>query len=262
MKGLGLLVSLLITGIAAVWYVPAIIWGYQITKESQNIGESGGTKMAELMKGPAPVRWFRNRNQMKGYYSLEDLTPYRTVAHSFIVPFESLLAPGEPVPGEEYHALYAMARAPALLASKCPEILGTLASKCDVGESKGELLRDGFVKIWGQLDYIPAYDIGDPSAVKNAKIMWGASIIVDRREKADTPENRAEAYKRSLLLCDRVREKFGNCLIEKLRFREDLHDGVETFSLMATLAVNADQTIYQPDDVRAEIDRMAESLLN
>ena len=262
MKGLSILVSLLIAGIAAAWYVPTMIWGYQITKESQSVDQDNGERLAELAIGPAPVRWFRNRKEMRGHYSLEDLTSYRSVAYSIEMPFEALLAPGESAPEEAYRELYAMARAPSRLIAMCPEILGALASKCDVGQSEGDIRRDGTVRVSGHLDYIPAYDIGDPSAVKNGEVVTSSARIVDHRELANTPENRAEAFRRSLSLCDTVREKFGNCVLASLRFSPDVYDGVETVSAMATFAVNADKTVYRRDSVQAELDRMAEVLLN
>ena len=262
MKGLGILVSLLIAGIGAAWYVPAMIWGYQITKESQNIGQGDGIRMAELMKGPAPIKWFRNRKEMRGYYSLEELTAHRSVFYTIEMPFDALLAPGEAAPDAVYRELYAMARAPALLATMCPEILGTLARKCDVGQSQGGIQRDGAVRISGSLDYIPSYDIGNPAAVSNNEVVRVSARIADRREFTNTPENRAEAVSRTLSLCGKVREKFGNCVISSLEFSPFVHDDVETFTAMASFAVNADKTVYRRDSVQAELDRMAEDFLN
>jgi len=262
MKTLGILVSLLITGIAAAWYVPTMIWGYQITKESQTLDQDEDGKTAELQKGPAPVRWFRNRKELKGYFSLEDLTRYRSVSFTLNMPFEDILAPGEEAPEEIYRELYAMARAPSRLIAMCPEILGVVASKCDVGDSDGDVKRDGTVRLSGDLDYIPAYDIGDPSTVKNGEVVMVYATVAGRGELENTPEARKLVYQRTVSLCGALRERFGNCVISHLALTPSINRDSDTLAVSSDFAIYADKTVYRQKSVQAELDRMAEDLLN
>lgn len=268
MRGMSLILIVIFLGLPALWYVPAMMWGFQITNASMSDSPEAAEDMADLIGGPAPVKWFGDRNEFRRYYSADALSERRRVAVEVTMQMEDLLAPGEALPDPALHELYARSRAASFLIQRCPEILGEFATTCDVGNNQGSILRDGRVSIKGSLLYLPNYEIGDLSTVENGHILTSGLGIVDRRDNlADTPENRAEAVRQALLVCDLVKAKFGNCLISNLtlsqrrpRPRDD--DQTIRMTASATVAVFADKTLYRRESFREEINRIEEVMMN
>ncbi|MEM8579846.1 MAG: hypothetical protein AAGF50_01450 [Pseudomonadota bacterium] len=265
MRPITLLFVVVFMGLPLLWYVPAMIWGYQVTTESMS---EDGAISEELVGGPAPVQWFRNRAELRGYYSLEDLTNRRTVSFDIDLDFNDLLAPGESVPDNDLLELYVKARAPSQLIAFCPEILGSFAKKCDVGSSGGRLSRDGRVRIQGSLTYLPAYELGNVAEVQNGQVMVARARLLDTNaEQIATPENRQAALSRALELCKLVRAELGNCLISDLSFKQTrsrraAQDEQPQLSATVRVAVFADKTVYRQDSLQNEIERIQEVLVN
>lgn len=265
MKPINLLFIVIFMGLPLLWYVPAMIWGFQITKESMD-PEAGISP--DLIGGPAPVQWFRDRRDLQAYYSTEELTHRREVSFEMDMAFTDLLAPGEEVPALELQDLYVKARSAAFLIGYCPEVLGPLATKCDVESATGRVGRDGKISIQGSLSYLPAYEIGNVAEVENGDIMLGSVRLFPRDANLPaTPENRALAIEKALQLCDLVRAKLGNCLISDLSLRQDQRRRAQAedptlLTAIARVAVYADKTLYRPDSLKAEIEQIEQAFIN
>jgi len=219
------------------------------------------------MGGPAPVQWLRDRKDMHRLYSADTLTDGRRVALELQMPLTDILAPGEAVPNDALHELYAKARAPAILISYCPEILGPLGTRCDVLNTEGQLARDGQIRIKGSLSYLPSYEVGDLSAVENGEVLTGTITVIDRKDKLPFgPDSRADAIDEALRFCDLVRATFGNCLISRLTLSQKSTRSRDDPTLMLNASVQvsvfADNTLYRRESFRQELLRIQETLIN
>jgi hypothetical protein len=260
--------ALVISGLSAIWFVPATIWGFQITKASEGLstGETGA--LADLAGGPAPLKWFRTRKDLHAYFTLEEITPRRQVGLTQKLAFEDLLAPGEEMPPLDLHPLYAVARAPSLLIASCPELLTTLATACDVGKTDARIERDGSVRLTGALNYVPAYPIGDPSTVKSGEIIRVTASLTRRtaEELTDVAEDRAIVFDRAIDLCAAMAQTFGNCVVAKIdlssRHRSGNDSGPPILDARSTLAVYADKTLHRKAFVQAKLREITEDLMN
>ncbi|PRY78222.1 hypothetical protein CLV80_104187 [Yoonia maritima] len=265
MRGFSILASVIGLAIAAVWYIPAMYWGYQITNESQKMVAGEESNFANLLRGPAPLRWLRDRAELKNTYSEDELNGERTVSYSVSLPFSEIMKPGEEMPDEAYYDLYAIARAPQFLSEYCVEILGNFAKSCDVGRVRGEVNREGVATMQGELNYIPAYDYGDPSTVENGDLVRARVTILDRyeSERPNSPETRAEVLAAAITLCEAVKQTFGNCMITDINLRPhtNYRDEAEMLSATASITILADKTQYRSDSVQAEVNRVAERVL-
>lgn len=205
--------------ILLVWFVPAMIWGVQVT-DAMNRFQNGETDaLAGIMDGPAPLAWWRNRTELKETFDPVELNRRRSVSMQIEVPFERILAPGETMPDEALRDLYVMARAPATLHPICAELLETLASRCDIGSSSGRASREGtMARMDATFFYAPGYEMGDPSSVQRGDVFWGQARLTDGGRVEQSPEGRAEAISRALSVCDAIREEFGNCVISAIIF--------------------------------------------
>lgn len=215
MKFFGLIGFLLL----AVWYIPAMVWGVQVT-DAMNRFQNGETDaLASIAEGPAPLAWWRNRTELKETFDPVELNARRAVSLNIEMPFEDVLVEGEAMPDEALRSLYVQARAPAMLHPICAELLESLATRCDVGTSGGNASRDGTTaRMDVMFYYAPGYDMGDPSTVKRGDVFWGQVRLTDAGRVEQTAEGRAEAISRALSVCDAIREEFGNCVIGGLFF--------------------------------------------
>jgi len=66
--------------LGAIWYVPAMIWGYeasQYTQASVNgdlTPEQDGAALERVMEGPAPLAWWRTRSDLRAHFRLDAFT--------------------------------------------------------------------------------------------------------------------------------------------------------------------------------------------
>lgn len=249
MKFLGVIGFLIVL----VWYVPAMIWGAQITKAMEG-GDSGA--LASLLDGPAPLAWWRNRSELNETFSTDELNLRRYVSYELRVPFTELLNPGEVAPEDVFLDLYAQARTPARLIAFCPEVLDRLATRCDVTHTTARIDRDGTARLEGLLVYSPAYDMGDPSTVKSGDVFSGAAMLGSYEENA---EGRAEVFTKALTICDGLREAYGNCVISKLSFSAPGWDGKA--NAHASFDVYADKSQNDRNSVQARVEQVAAAVL-
>ncbi|MDJ0992226.1 MAG: hypothetical protein QNI90_01505 [Dinoroseobacter sp.] len=265
MRSISLLFIVLFIGLPMLWYVPAMIWGYQVTKEAMD-PEAGLS--ADLVGGPAPLQWMKKNGAMHAYFSPDELTDRREVSFELELELAEVLAPGEAAPAPDLQDLYVKARAPAFLIGYCEEILGPLATKCDVADSDGWVSREGRARINGSLAYIPAYNIGNIGEVENGEIMSASARIFTGSDMVSaSAESRQVAIMRALELCEQVRAKLGNCVISDLSITQTrqrhMKEEVPTrISSYARVAVYADKTVYRTESLKAEIAAIWDDLIN
>lgn len=233
----------------AVWYIPAMVWGVQITQAMSQFQKGDGTALASLLDGPAPLAWWRNRSELNETFSTDELNHRRKVSYEISVPFVDLLNPGEAAPDEVFRDVYASARAPARIMAFCPELLETLALRCDVTGTSARIDRDGTARIEGDLVYLPAYRMGDPSTVQNGDV-FSARARLSQHE--DSREGRAGAIGQALTVCDALRETFGNCVLTSLSARKRLDGSSDPY---AEFTVYANKAEHNRDTVRQEVER-------
>lgn len=265
MKLIGTALTLSVLALLAVWYVPAMMWGYKISREVARI-EAGETQdhtsIAELSEGPPLVAWLRRNKRLNEAFNPTELTRERYVSYKFEMPFESLLKSGENAPDPAFKELYALARVPQTVMSRCPEILQHLGSKCDVAQTSATISRDGTARLSGQLHYVPSYEMGDPSTVSNGKLISARTRLIKQRELRNTPENRAVVFGRALDVCAKLRALIGNCVISSINMDVSSQGRIETLSATAHFDVYADSSQYRRDSLKSELDQIAYELLN
>jgi len=253
MKFFGLIVGLLLM----VWYVPAMVWGVQITSAMNSFQDGEAGAFEGLKDGPAPLAWWRNRTELKETFDPQELNQRRLVSVQFQIPFKDLLASGEAMPAEDLRDLYAMARATGRIHPLCSELLAALATRCDSVGTKGRVMRGDIASLEGSLLYLPAYDMGDPSAVSNGNVFSGQ--LTDLGSADATAEGRAEVILRALAVCKELREVYGNCVISRLYLGLANRSG--QFRAKAQISVFADKSQHSRDTVRSTVESMAAKAL-
>ncbi|UWR24554.1 hypothetical protein [Sulfitobacter sp. S190] len=253
MKYLYPLVVAVIVGLSALWYVPSMIWGYQVSMATTRGSDVSPERFAELIKGPAPVRWIRGRKEMRAYYDMAQFSKRRTVRVQFERRFDSLLAEGEAAPDPALHLLYAKARAPQLLTTFCAELLVGYASSCLVGEADARLRDGGRVDLSGSLQIVPRFHPGAVADVENGEFIKVYADLALNAAREFTPETRALMSRRAVALCAALRAEFGNCVVGNLQLRTQGRgpDAARTYTMQASaqLVVYADRIRVGKDDV-------------
>jgi len=243
-----------------IWYIPATIWGLQVTKASSEMVSGDGSAMGTLLKGPAPLSLLRDKRTERNFFSPDELTKRRYVSITHVVPFSELLAPGELQPDPAFHQLYATARAPGILMRYCPEILGKMATKCGVLIYEADFTRDGLVEISGSLSYVPAYEMGDLSKVNNGEVILARSRILRDQDMENTKETRALAITEALALCAELRGSVGPCVISNLNIssRRNRHDreAPPMIDARVSFAVYADKTQHRHESLNARLEEI------
>lgn len=235
------------------WYLPTLVWGAKISSAMGREANGEQVDYSDLMKGPAPLAWWNNRKELAETFSPDDLNGRRYVLLSVNMPFEDLLNPGEDAPKEAFRDLYAEARAPAHIQRFCAELLGHLATRCDVTNTGGSV-RDGIATMSGWLMYAPAYDMGDPSAVSNGEMFTGHGTLAGRDELTVSDESRAIILSRALAVCDGLREVYGNCIVGSLNVQANSRS--DSYAVSASFDVYADISTTTRDSFKAEVDRI------
>jgi hypothetical protein len=253
--------------LGAIWYVPAMIWGYQITKASEAAYTGGGNAeasetFAALLDGPAPLAWLRRNNELRDLYRTDELTRARVVTFHDEVGFESLLKSGEAIPDPAFQEIYVQARAPGVVAPFCAEVLQTIGRSCKVYDSEGRLLDSGRASLSGRMAYIPSYDMGDASTVNNGKVMT-AYVTLSRDTDAPTPNDAASriAYlNQAKAVCTELRSTYGNCVVGQVSFT--VRDRADSRPLEATaqFEVYVDRTVVNRDALGSAAETINASL--
>ncbi len=265
MKLIGTALTLSILALLAVWYLPTMYWGYQISRavsQAQSGDDAAFETVGELAEGPPLVAWLRNNKKLNAAFNPTDLTTGRYVSYKLAMPFEALLKPGETLPEPDFQELYAHARAPQTLAGYCFEVLGNLGTKCNVSKSNATLSRDGTVRIIGNLQYVPDYETGDPSVVKNGELISARVRLIAGRDLHNTLGNRAEVFEKARRICTEIRTLLGNCIISSISFEITPRDGVQILRASARFDAFADSTQYRRDSLQTAVDQIAEGLVN
>lgn len=252
--------------VVGAWQLPALIWGYQVSMESEKMRQGQDNRMSDLNGGPAPLRWFRDRKEYKEYFNTEALTKRRVVSFNEQIPFQALLASGEEPPAEGLRELYATARVPEYLMRYCPETLTGFAKGCGYAFSKASINRDGKVVLEGRLAVVPDYDLGDPSAVRNGKVFSANLVLWPRSEFFDNAQNRQRALSRAVELCDEMRSFYGNCVVSMVRFnrRQDHRkpNAAPRLDAWVSVSVYADKNIHTRQSVRDQFKQIGARLTN
>ena len=265
---------LVLMALPLAWFYVAMFWGFTVSKDIAAFERGEDV----LLPTAAPLRWLDDRTELRDAFTLDEITPARYIATRIELPFAEMLNPGEAMPKRELKDLYATLRAPALFAPLCDEILGHLATACDVGSFEGEVRHtgdregpwgkkerpeDGEAILHGRVRYVPAYAMGDPSIVPNGDLVSARIDLLDEGHVDNTPEGRRELFARALSLCGGLRVRFGNCVIRSVTLQPDQsyrNTGPNPYLDLrgkATFLVFADRTKYREASVRQELERIA-----
>ena len=259
--------------LGAIWYVPAMIWGYeasQYTQASVNgdlTPEQDGAALERVMEGPAPLAWWRTRSDLRAHFRLDAFTAERTVHFERRIPIGDLLAPGEDRPHPSLYQAYAAARAPAFYAPNCAELLDTIATSCKIyhSESRSFTSNPETVEISSSMAYVPSYPLGDPTTVENGK-MRTVYISVDKDTDLLDGDSRRAVYLRARDICAQVRSILGNCVIESVRFDDrflrmtERSAGARNQDASISFAIFVDRTVYDRNDLDPIVENIAEVL--
>lgn len=167
-----------------------------------------------------PFQWLNDRPALRDVFIPDELTQARLVTVKKIVSAEELLESGEDMPSEALLELYAAARAPAQLMSYCTEIIATIGQSCDVVHTQSRRDRMGNWVLDGQLAYLPAAPLGDPSTVENGQLLSTRALLPYSGDLA--PANEAASREAMLIqaqeVCDQLRARLGNCVLSGVTF--------------------------------------------
>ncbi|MBT8409252.1 MAG: hypothetical protein KJN93_06480 [Alphaproteobacteria bacterium] len=191
-------VETLITGETAVPTVLAEV-GQELNKAIRNVSEE---------------------QKIKETFNKEEHNFSRLILIDQWFDIADVLKEGEPAPDESLHLLYATARAPQLLMRECPLMLETLARSCVTANADVAELSDGGFAVSGAMSYIPAEDLGEIS-LKGRVTKYEQELRIPEKgatriEPADLEQAKRDVYESALAACDRIREKHGNCVIERI----------------------------------------------
>lgn len=202
--------------LAAVWYVPAMVWGYNISaafEQMRNGAPEGVARLADLAGGPAPVRWWTRHARLNDTFNTTYLSDARGVRVRIEMPFAALLAPDEAAPAPDFASVYAAARAPGQLIRLCPELLHALAVKCDVAKPHGEIGKDGQAVLSGTLRFVPAEAPGTLAEAGDARIVQFRARLRPQVALPFTAEVRETVLREAAALCRVLRTRIGNCVV-------------------------------------------------
>ena len=273
----GLRVIMIVLGLLiAAPFIALNIWGLQMTQwvnevtaqnEAMVNGDSDEVVMPPMPT--TPLSWIRDRAEVRDTFSTDAITARRFVSVAEIVTFDDLLAPGENVPDQELHKLYATARAPARLFTYCAEILATVGTACDVIHTDVRLNRAGKYELSGRLGFVPRADFGDPSNVANGEIV-NARVSLPYEGNiapANDAETRQAILQEAQAICDTLRAELGNCVLSRVALDvselwitdlEALPAGTnpQRIEASAEFAVYADKTVLNRRGFQEMLDKM------
>ncbi|TNF21057.1 MAG: hypothetical protein EP318_08355 [Rhodobacteraceae bacterium] len=133
------------------WSVPSLKWGLEVAEAQVALRDGDASQLAEVIGGPAPLRWWQRRKDFNDTVNTSFLSDERFVSIELEMPFAELLAAGEPIPDPVFREVYAAARAPSRLIRLCAEVLDTLAVTCDVAKPRARVKDDGRTTLQGNL---------------------------------------------------------------------------------------------------------------
>lgn len=242
---------------ACIWLIPATIWGWnatvtmdRLTRDEGSVAESIGA-IAEISKGPAPIAWLRERGEFRKKFSLTELTTERRVQLRVVVAPEEILGTDEAMPDPSLLPLYAMARGPAFMQRYCSEVLADLGSACAADHFETRMLKTGEIRMDVSLNYLPKYDMGDPSGIENGEFFNAIVGLTNNEEEIPTDEaGRIAMFAKARDICAAVRERFGNCIVSSVTHRfptED--DGWNRRQPSAGLTIFADAALHNRESI-------------
>lgn len=201
--------------------------GTDITNWTSAITErTGAIAPKEAKKEPVPeaplddLAWMDAVAGLRESFSTDEITPERYVAVHEILTTEELLNPGEAQPDNALLDLYAAARAPARLAPYCADILETVGLVCDVIHTETLQNRQGKWELLGQLAFVPAAELGDPSTVENGQLLSARAVLPHSGDllPANDAATRTQMLSQAQGFCDQLRAQFGNCVLSRVDF--------------------------------------------
>jgi hypothetical protein len=257
-------------------FIALNIWGLQMTQwvnavTAQNEAAiNGDTDEIAIPAMPTnPLSWIRDRVEVRDTFSTDTITARRFVTIVEIVTFEDLLTPGEDMPDEALHKLYATARAPARLFTYCAEILATIGNTCDVIYTDVRLNRAGKYELSGRLGFVPRAEFGDPSNVDNGEIVNGRVTLPYEGDIAPANDavTRQSVLQEAQAICDKLRAELGNCVLSRVTLDvrelwitdlEALPAGTNPQRIEASVgfAVYADKTVLNDRGLREMLENM------
>lgn len=257
----------ILTGfVAALFFVffqlPAMKWGADIASVQQRQAAGETVEMGDLMKGPAPVRWWRDHKKLNDTFNATYLSEASQGHFVIILPFEDMLNPGEAMPDDVYKDVYVAARGPSHLIKLCTELLNTIAVKCDLSKPQGKIGRDGLAQVSGLLRYVPQDDPGILPETKEAEYMNLHFSLSGREEMPYTSEMRERAFTLAQSLCDALRLQAGNCVITRVDMKPQFRRGAEGVAVLeadARLTVFADPAQVDKKALDASLEQMRKS---
>lgn len=248
---------------AVIWELPTLKWSYDLSSRTQGIAKGEDADMAELMKGPPQVRWWKNRTKLNDTFNTSFLSDARMVSVELPVALEDLLHPEEDMPEDAFKNVYVAARAPAHLMDLCRELLNTIAVKCDLSKPNGKIARDGVPELRGHLRFIPADAPGELPQTDEAEYTNLGVSLSDGQDLPFTTQGREVALKVAGELCRALRVQVGNCVVTRVNFRPQWTARVEgplKLRASAVLTVYADPADIDQAALKDELNQLHEHL--
>ncbi len=221
--------QILICLVFAAPFIYLNYWGFQVsawTADVQAQNEAalrGDGHVGEISPIPeSPFSFITKRIDRQKSASQTALNNNRVVAFEERLTVLPFLREGEEPPKEAFEDLYVTARAPLYFANRCEELLGTMATRCGVIRTETRRLKDGTFQVRGRLAYAPNYTVGSTDLLGGEFINTTVNAFPGARGAAlppATPQTRIAAFSTAMGLCDSLRDLYGSCVIESVRFR-------------------------------------------
>jgi hypothetical protein len=220
---------------------------------SQIRGYIGAGEQVDTGKAPANIgsftvrstaNWWKHHAKMNDIFNTNVLNKSRAVSVEMVMPFEDLLTAGEAIPEDAFKPVFVTARTPAHLITLCPELLSTIAKKCDVAKFDARIAKDGQARLSGSLQFVPADHPGGLPASENAEFINIPATLEMQQDIPFTADTRENALRVAGLLCRALRNGVGNCVVSRVTLepltRRSGNDIVTTLNAKAVFTVFAD----------------------
>ena len=253
------IVSFVFGAVAALTLSYTVLAGYTAYAQNQKAlsGEPGAE--TELGEPTGLGNWWRTQNDLNEQFSTTHLTSRRALQLRTIVPYDTLLDEGEPLPDPAFADLYATARAPRVLMSFCEELLQSVANRCQLVGVESRVDDDGHADIRASFYFVPDAAPGNVPDLAEGEIQSFRINLTRLDRIPDTRAMRLQALAGAEKLCDTLRASVQNCVISHLYFSPDTRRGSdeELLEAQVVLAAYADLSEEDKKDVMVSLREQA-----
>lgn len=183
----------------------------------------------------------RDRSELHAVFDVDTPTRKRFIMITRRMTIEDVLFADEPAPAEEYHQLYLLARAPAMIMAECEALLKTVAKVCAVSDAEVDKMSNGTFDVDLRVGFLPADAAGDLTLIDASSLDEKSYRVLRRSDgpwrETDLPALREKVYQSAQDTCNTLRAQVGTCVIRRITINQrEIFDGGYEVGANFTLA--------------------------